>query len=177
MGFQKPIVHTVILVVSLITIVVIGMVYGIYHPVNQVNPINPISTKTQEHFSEVCKKETCGAIDPVSDPAYNMKEIAKQSILLEEHLAEMNKRCLDCIAKHFLHIIGLSEEAMMLCSRNFVDYPHLDQSQEFYQDLFNTWLAHKDDESVITNILEELRAKRKAIIHTYYLAEKEKESV
>lgn len=165
---SRPIVHTVILIASLVTIVVIGMVYGIYHPIHKGN---------KEHFSEVCKKETCGAIDPVSDPAYNMKEIAKQSILLEEHLAEMNKRCLDCITKHFLHIIGLSEEAMMLCSRNFADYPHLDQSQEFYQGLFNTWLAHKEDESVITNVLEELRAKRKAIIHSYYLGGKDETSV
>ena len=51
---------------------------------------------------------TCDALDPVSDPRYNMQQIIKQSILLEEHLTNKNKRCRDCITKHFLHIIGLA---------------------------------------------------------------------
>jgi hypothetical protein len=35
---------------------------------------------------------TCDSIDPVSDPRYNMQQIIKQSILLEEHLTNKNKR-------------------------------------------------------------------------------------
>ena len=35
---------------------------------------------------------SCDSIDPVSDPRYNMQQIIKQSILLEEHLTNKNKR-------------------------------------------------------------------------------------
>ena len=44
---------------------------------------------------------TCDSLDPVSDPRYNMQQIIKQSILLEEHLTNKNKRCRDCITKTF----------------------------------------------------------------------------
>ena len=70
----------------------------------------------QNHVAEqaerlACDSRTCGATDPVSDPAYNMREVAKQSILLEEHLTIDAKFCVDCVTKHFLHIIGLANEA------------------------------------------------------------------
>ena len=39
-----------------------------------------------------CDAKTCGAIDPVSDPKYNMTQIIKQSILLEEHITNKNKK-------------------------------------------------------------------------------------
>ena len=58
-----------------------------------------------ESSSGTCDIHTCGALDPVSNPAYNMQQIVKQSILLEEHITNKNKRCRDCITKHFLHII------------------------------------------------------------------------
>jgi hypothetical protein len=51
---------------------------------------------------------------PLMDPLHNIREIVKQSILLEEHLTFPDKRCRDCILKHFLWIEGLSEEAVML---------------------------------------------------------------
>ena len=60
-----------------------------------------------------CNVKSCGALDPVSNPAYNMQQIVEQSILLEEHITNKNKRCRDCITKHFLHIIGLAEEAQI----------------------------------------------------------------
>ena len=51
---------------------------------------------------------------PVLDCRFNMREICKQSILLEDHLSQENKRCHDCCIKHFLAIEGLSEEAITL---------------------------------------------------------------
>jgi hypothetical protein len=45
---------------------------------------------------------------------YNMREICKQSILLEDHLFQKEKRCHDCICKHFLTIEALAEEAITL---------------------------------------------------------------
>ena len=56
-----------------------------------------------------CDIVSCGALDPVSNPAYNFQQIVKQSILLEEHITNKNKRCRDCITKHFLHLFMKSK--------------------------------------------------------------------
>ena len=51
---------------------------------------------------------------PVMDPAFNLREIVKQMILLEDHLIQPLKRCPDCIGKHLLWIEALSEEGAAL---------------------------------------------------------------
>lgn len=51
---------------------------------------------------------------PILDPMYNMREICKQCILLEDHLTHKRKRCQDCIMKHQLTIEALAEEAVSL---------------------------------------------------------------
>ena len=51
---------------------------------------------------------------PVLDCRFNLREICKQSILLEDHLTHKEKRCKDCCVKHFLAIEGLCEEAVSL---------------------------------------------------------------
>ena len=111
--------------------------------------------------------KTCGAADPVSDPAYNMKEIIKQSILLEEHLVEPPKRCKDCIVKHFLHIIGLGQEAQMLAGRK--SYPMLDTTPAFYDQLYNRWLSRQDDDTTMREVEEKLRERRKEMVKKYIL--------
>ena len=50
----------------------------------------------------------------ITDPLFNLREIAKQLILLEDHLGHENKRCPDCIQKHLLTIEALAEEAVSL---------------------------------------------------------------
>lgn len=60
---------------------------------------------------------------PVSSPLYNLREICKNMILLEDHLFQKGKRCTDCIKKHFLTIEGLAEELVTLDhSRNYPKY-------------------------------------------------------
>ena len=49
---------------------------------------------------------------PVSHSRFNMREIAKQSILLENHLLHSKKRCKDCIRKYFLAIEAFAEECI-----------------------------------------------------------------
>jgi hypothetical protein len=48
------------------------------------------------------------------DPKHNLREIAKQLILLEDHMAHKHKRCIDCMTKHYLMVEGLLEEAITL---------------------------------------------------------------
>lgn len=117
--------------------------------------------------SPVGPVQACGAQDPVSDPAYNMREIAKQSVLLEEHLVEPQKYCRDCIAKHFLHIIGLAEEAQMLATVRVGQYPHMQESAPAYRELFQRWLDKGQSEA--TAVAEELRTRRKKLVEAYIL--------
>ena len=121
---------------------------------------------------------TCDSLDPVSDPKYNMQQIIKQSILLEEHLTNKNKRCRDCITKHFLHIIGLSEEAQMLATNKIDKYPLINESVELYNGLFKIWIKNKNsdtkDESYILYCTNKLRDHRKQLIVLYFFNEKYK---
>ena len=50
----------------------------------------------------------------VHAPAFNLREIAKNMILLEDHLTHDYKYCPDCIRKHFLTIEALADETITL---------------------------------------------------------------
>ena len=119
----------------------------------------------------VCSALTCGAVDPVSDPAYNMREIAKQSILLEEHLTVDAKFCVDCVTKHFLHIIGLANEAAMLAGADAARFPLLDATGPTYDRLFERWLATRGGPEALDarlKIAGEMRDFRKKVIAAYW---------
>jgi hypothetical protein len=47
-------------------------------------------------------------------PRFNLREIAKQMVLLEDHLVHPYKQCTDCIRKHLLTIEAFAEEAVAL---------------------------------------------------------------
>lgn len=61
-------------------------------------------------------KNICGndKLYPIMDPRFNLREAAKNMILLEDHLFHMGKRCKDCILKHCLTIEGFLEEGITL---------------------------------------------------------------
>jgi len=102
-----------------------------------------------------------------------MQQIIKQSILLEEHLANKNKRCRDCITKHFLHIIGLAEEAQMLATNKIDKYPLINECVELYNRLFKKWLDNYNTEGMNTILFcsDELRTMRKKLIVIYFFDE------
>lgn len=107
-----------------------------------------------------CDAHSCGALDPVMDPKYNMRQIVKQSILLEEHINNERKRCVDCITKHFLHIVGLAEEAISLdpATQCYKEVPGV------YTAIFDAWQANHDDPAVP----QQLRAYRKTLMTDYF---------
>lgn len=51
---------------------------------------------------------------PILDPRFNLREVAKHMILLEDHLFQRGRRCQDCINKHRLTLEGFLEEAITL---------------------------------------------------------------
>ena len=50
----------------------------------------------------------------LTDPRFNLREILKQLLLVEDHLQHSHKSCPDCIQKHLLMVEGLSEEILTL---------------------------------------------------------------
>ena len=59
------------------------------------------------------QSEPRGLLD-VFDPRHNMREMAKELLLLEDHVAQPAKHCPDCIRKHLLRSEALAEEAVQL---------------------------------------------------------------
>ena len=51
---------------------------------------------------------------PIMDPTFNLREVAKNLLLLEDHLFHKGKRCPDCCVKHSLMIDGLLDESKTL---------------------------------------------------------------
>jgi hypothetical protein len=126
-------------------------------------------THQYQEIQNKCSAHTCGAADPVSEPSYNMQNVIKQSILLEEHLAEDKKYCIDCVCKHYLHIIALLEEALMLAGENWGKYPMLKESLVFYDESYKAWLKGKNEPNVRVHEESKLREWRKRLVQLYIL--------
>lgn len=77
-------------------------------------PSIPEGRTPLQHLRGVSKPPESSTLLPVLDCRFNMREICKQCILLEDHLSHDSKRCHDCCIKHFLALEGLSEEAITL---------------------------------------------------------------
>lgn len=79
----------------------------------------------------------CGGTNlyPILDPRFNLREAAKNMILLEDHLFHYGKRCQDCILKHCLTIEGFLEEGITL-DKHRKYYEILDQSQSEFRTVF-----------------------------------------
>jgi hypothetical protein len=93
---------------------------------------------------------------PIMHPLYNLREICKQSALLEDHLNNPRKRCRDCIRKHFLTIEALFEEAVSLDNKG--KWSDLTEGKaDQIRTLQERWL----DETDPVEIAQELRALRK----------------
>lgn len=59
-----------------------------------------------------------GEVLGITDPRFNLREICKQLLLLEDHLYSPNKQCPDCITKHFLTTEALVEEMNSLMGQD-----------------------------------------------------------
>lgn len=115
----------------------------------------------------------CGTdkkLSKILDPRFNLREAAKNLILLEDHLFQSLKRCNDCIKKHCLLIEGFLEEGITL-----------DKTGEYTQELIKSLnefsilfqrISIKMMESVLTDrdcieIAQELRKIRKPLCQKY----------
>jgi len=122
-----------------------------------------------------CSMNSCnlgcssGEIANISDPAFNMREVCKQALLLEDHLVQKEKRCRDCICKHFLLCISLTEEAVWLAGDKVREYPLLAECVSFFNKLFDDWLNNQENDKKMLEIASSIRAMRKKMAAEYFL--------
>lgn len=105
-------------------------------------------------------------MDPLHDPRYNMIQIVKESLLLEDHLQEPKKQCKDCIVKHLLKIIALQEEAVSLAGTKINDYPLLKNNSLLYPALFEL-LERNFTPQTYTKLAQKIRERRKQLTKLY----------
>lgn len=104
------------------------------------------------------KSATTPNLLPIMHPLYNLREVCKQSALLEDHLLHPRKRCEDCIRKHFLTLEGLLEEATSLDNKG--KWKDLIGSRaEYMRDLQADWIDGVDP----VVVAQGLRAMRKEL--------------
>ena len=95
---------------------------------------------------------------PLTHPQFNLREITKQMVLLEDHLFQAYKRCPDCIRKHLLTIEAFAEEAVTLDSSHlFQEVAGLTAVVARY------WMEQFNDKRPPVEIAEEVRQVRKAL--------------
>lgn len=113
----------------------------------------------------------CGSISgskgllPILEPEFNFRETVKQLILLEDHLTQVLKRCLDCILKHFLAIEGFLEEAKTLDVNgryNLLITQKIFETQRLYRLFFENYNNVTDEDCL--QISQDLRKMRKDLM-------------
>lgn len=100
---------------------------GLHPDYNPALPMyrDPVAGKRKKPAPETCTGCNCKApsrpeleVDGVKlsllDARFNVREAAKQMLLLEHHLVEKRKVCPDCIQKHCLTIEAYGEEGISL---------------------------------------------------------------
>ena len=92
-------------------------------------------------------------------PQFNMREIAKQMVLLEDHLAHTNKHCPDCIRKHLLTIEALAEEAVALDQEGTYR-----ETGERCAEAVRRWLEEFHDHRPASDLGQEIRLVRKVLV-------------
>lgn len=96
-------------------------------------------------------------------PYQNMRDIIKQLALLEDHLFQPQKRCKDCIRKHFLTIEALAEECVTLCRPDAI-LPESRNVARKVRILHHAWEARPKDGSLAERTAAALRKVRKKLM-------------
>lgn len=118
-------------------------------------------SSTESYENNILKKNQISKekeLLPILNYKFNLREITKQIILLEDHLINEKKQCHDCIIKHFLAIEALSEEALTL-NKNLTKESKMYSLPDEIRILQKLWYDNKDTKSIET--AQKLRKIRK----------------
>lgn len=95
----------------------------------------------------------------LTHPQFNLREIAKQMVLLEDHLSQSYKHCPDCIRKHLLTIEAFAEEAVGLDTVGVYR-----ETGERIAEVAREWLEQFHDRRPLADIGQEVRRVRKMLV-------------
>lgn len=95
-----------------------------------------------------------------------MRDIIKQSALLEDHMYQPEKRCKDCIRKHFLTIEGLAEECATLCKPHAI-LPEARSVARTARVLHHAWEQAPKNSRLTEHVAGRLRVMRKRLMKQY----------
>ena len=116
----------------------------------------------------------CGAgkqLYPILDPRFNLREAAKNCILLEDHLFQTQRQCHDCILKHLLMIEGFLEEGITLDKKK--EYcEDLDGCMHEFRQIFEKMAGKMKNGGNLTNdecreFAQQIRKMRKPLCQKY----------
>lgn len=137
----------------LILLIVVALVFWMIYRNNSPKKENLENCSQCELSYDEAKneREERKGLLPILDPGFNLREVAKQMILLEDHLFNSKKRCTQCCIKHFLTIEGLAEEAITLDKER--NYENLTQGlPEEIRRIEKMWLQKSDPIEVAQNL-------------------------
>ncbi len=107
----------------------------------------------------VASQHTAGSRMTVMDPQFNLRECAKQMILLEDHLFHAYKVCPDCIRKHLMTIEALAEEAVTLDKMGIYQ-----KMGEAIAEQARQWLEILTDGARLLDVAGQIRGVRKSLV-------------
>ena len=106
----------------------------------------------------------------IMDPRFNLREAAKNCILLEDHLTHSGKQCSDCIKKHILMIEGFLEEGLTL-DKEKKHKQEFDKCIKEFRTIFKRLASKLNDETLqdeeCCQFAQEIRAFRKPLCQKY----------
>lgn len=106
----------------------------------------------------------------IMDPKFNLREAAKNCILLEDHLTHSGKQCKDCIKKHCLMIEGFLEEGLTLDKKR-EHKKEFDKCIKEFRNIFERLAAQLKDDTLTDEeccqYAQEIRAFRKPLCQKY----------
>ena len=130
----------------------------------------PASPAGESQIVPYSAAPTCGAhvggcggtseLLPIMEPTFNLREICIQCVLLEHHLNSPQRRCNDCVKKHFLTIEGLADEAISLDVKGELR-PALLQLPNRVRQIQEMWVSGADP----CEVAQEIRKIRKPLMH------------
>ncbi len=91
-----------------------GVSRGLAFSTRSGNPLAMVSPLVEDDLLPPAPDVDTEGLLPIFEPMHNAREIAKQLVLLEDHIIQPSKHCPDCIRKHLLTAEALAEEAVTL---------------------------------------------------------------
>ncbi len=149
-----------------------------YKPPSKDSP-NTVSQEQSEQSGQCSAdadgvKNICGGnsgqLFSIMDPRFNLREAAKNMILLEDHLFQNGKRCQDCILKHCLTIEGFLEEGITLdIKKEYLNTlkTSSDEFRKIFQDIANKVKNNTLTDDDCISIAQNIRKIRKPLCQSF----------